>query len=164
MNARKTILKVCAWITARLDPPRRATNEEILDLAPDAYWREPSDSTDSVYFWKDFDESKGREVKRGMLSSDQIRQYATELRMIEPYNPVQIKPASYDLTLGPLYQIDGEDHVLSKEKPTLEIPPNSIVFVAMGERLMLPHYVIGRFDLQIEFIYQGLLLGTGPQF
>jgi hypothetical protein len=27
----------------------------------------------------------------------------------------------------------------------------------------LPHYIAARFDLAIEFIYQGILLGTGPQ-
>jgi len=43
------------------------------------------------------------------------------------------------------------------------IPPNSIVFVSMREQLLLPYWLAGRFDLAIDYIYQGLLLGTGPQ-
>src|SRR5258708_4723529 len=109
MNLRKIVLRICAWLTSRLDPPRRVTNQEILDLAPDAYWRAPTspDPKDPIYFWKDLDESTRGEAKRGMLSSDQIKSYANELRMIEPFHEDQLKPASYDLTLGPLYQING---------------------------------------------------------
>jgi hypothetical protein len=33
----------------------------------------------------------------------------------------------------------------------------------MAETLNLPHFIAGRFDLSIKLIYQGLLLGTGPQ-
>jgi hypothetical protein len=32
-----------------------------------------------------------------------------------------------------------------------------------GQWVRLPHYLAARFDLAIEFIYQGILLGTGPQ-
>src|SRR5205823_1683477 len=48
-------------------------------------------------------------------------------------------------------------------RPWLEIPSNSIVFVSMQQFVRLPHYIAARFDLAIEFIYQGILLGTGPQ-
>jgi hypothetical protein len=33
----------------------------------------------------------------------------------------------------------------------------------MAQWIRLPHYIAARFDLAIEFIYQGILLGTGPQ-
>lgn len=99
----------------------------------------------------------------GMLSADRIRYYAEQLGMIYPFDEQNLKPASYELTLGPRYQIEGKDGVLTREKQWLVIPKNSIAFVSMGERLMLPHYIAARFNLSIEFIYQGLLLGTGPQ-
>lgn len=133
-------------------------NREVLDLDPNTYWAAPEPLPESVSYWRDLDPPY-----RGMLSSEQIRRYAQELQMIHPFNENQLKPASYELTLGPLYQLDGRDEVLTKSRPVLEIPPNSIVFVAMGERLVLPHYIVGRFDLQIDLIYRGLLLGTGPQ-
>lgn len=133
-------------------------NRQIIELDANNYWREPDPLPESVHFWEDLDSAQ-----KGMVSSDQIRAYVDELQLIHPFDEAQLKPASYDLTLGPLYQFNGRNRVLTSANPVLEIPPNSIVFVAMGERLMLPHYLIGRFDLQIPLIYKGLLLGTGPQ-
>jgi len=133
-------------------------NRVVLDLDPDTYWTAPDPLHESAHYWQDLDP-----VHRGMLSSEQIQRYVEQLQMIHPFDEAQLKPASYELTLGPLYQIDGTDRVLSQSEPILEIPPNSIVFVATGERLVLPHYIVGRFDLQIDLIYRGLLLGTGPQ-
>lgn len=133
-------------------------NSEVLGLNPDTYWAAPDPLPESVHYWQDLDPAHS-----GMLSSEQIKRYVNQLQMIYPFSEGQLKPASYELTLGPLYQIDGEDGVLTKAQPILVIPPNSIAFVSMGERLMLPHYIVGRFDLQIDFIYKGLLIGTGPQ-
>ncbi len=101
-----------------------------------------------------------------MLSSDLITFYndkVGEPGMIDPFVPKNVKPAAYELTLGPICVVDGVDRILSGDDPWLEIPPNSIAFVSMQERLMIPHYLVGRFDLAIEFIYKGILLGTGPQ-
>lgn len=100
---------------------------------------------------------------RGMLSADRIQFYVQQARMIDPFDPARLKPASYALTLGPTYLVDDELHHLTPLNPTLRIPRNSIVFVAMRESLRLPHYIAARFNLSIDLIYQGLLLGTGPQ-
>ncbi|MBA2726457.1 MAG: hypothetical protein H0U53_10745 [Actinobacteria bacterium] len=83
--------------------------------------------------------------------------------MIEPFQPNNLKPASYSLTLGPNYQYGGVNYVLNEDDPTLVIPANSIVFASMGEFIRLPHYMAARFNLAIDHIYRGLLLGTGPQ-
>jgi deoxycytidine triphosphate deaminase len=83
--------------------------------------------------------------------------------MIDPFCEANLKPASYSLTLGPLVQVEGADDLLTVEKPTLKIPPNAMAFVSMREALRLPHYIAARFNLSIELIYRGLLLGTGPQ-
>jgi deoxycytidine triphosphate deaminase len=110
-------------------------------------------------FWVDPDPSW-----QGMLSSDLIAYYNEEVGgMIGPWNDDLLKPASYELTLGPKCVVDGEPRTLTEEDPWLEIPENSIVFVSMAQWLRLPHYLAARFDLAIEFVYQGILLGTGPQ-
>jgi hypothetical protein len=83
--------------------------------------------------------------------------------MIHPFDPTRLKPASYALSLGPTFLINHELDHLSELQPTLRIPPNSIAFVSMRESLRLPHYIAARFNLSIDLIYQGLLLGTGPQ-
>lgn len=98
-----------------------------------------------------------------MLAADWIRYYAELVQMIYPFEKELLKPSSYSLTLGPLFQINGRDGVLTPEEPVLEIPKNSIVFVSMAERIRLPHYIAARFNLKIDLIYKGLLLGTGPQ-
>jgi hypothetical protein len=43
------------------------------------------------------------------------------------------------------------------------MPPNSIVFVSIAESLDLPFYIAARFNLRVEWVYKGILLGTGPQ-
>lgn len=92
-----------------------------------------------------------------------IRRYALELGMIEPFCEDNLKPASYALTLGPICQVEGEDRILTDKDRTLTIPPNAMAFVSMRESLRLPHYLVGRFNVAINYIYRGLLLGTGPQ-
>jgi deoxycytidine triphosphate deaminase len=101
---------------------------------------------------------------QGMLSSDLIAYYHHQVGgMIEPWDEALLKPASYELTLGEECLVDGKRMLLTDDEPWLEIPENSIVFVSMGQAVRLPHYIAARFDLAIEFIYQGILLGTGPQ-
>jgi deoxycytidine triphosphate deaminase len=99
-----------------------------------------------------------------MLSSDLIAYYNEKVGgMIGPWDEKLLKPASYELTLGAEYMKDGQSGQLTDDDPWLEIPQNSIVFVSMSQWVRLPHYIAARFDLAIEFIYQGILLGTGPQ-
>src|SRR5438105_1715161 len=125
------------------------------------YWRKPDNLVPRAEYWCD-----PLPDVQAMLSSDLIAYYNSVVAqpgMIDPFNPANLKPAAYELTLGPNYLIEGEERLLTPEEPWLELPPNSVVFVSMQERLVLPHYIVARFDLAIEFIYQGILLGTGPQ-
>lgn len=128
-----------------------------IDLA--TWEQEPSDEQLTESFWQDPEPDF-----QGMLSADRIRAYHYAVgRMIRPFQEERLKPASYELTLGPRWLLNGEVRYLTPEQPLLEIPPNSIVFASMREMLLLPHWLAGRFDLAIAFIYKGLLLGTGPQ-
>jgi deoxycytidine triphosphate deaminase len=127
---------------------------------PETYWRAEDTWTPPAALWVDpFPEFTG------MLSSDLILAYQAALdnRFIAPFDKDNLKPAAYELTLGPVYYVNGVRRVLDHDDPWLTIPRNSIVFVSMQERLVIPHYIAARFDLAIEFIYQGILLGTGPQ-
>src|SRR6202022_1847248 len=100
---------------------------------------------------------------RGMLTAEYIARYANECQMIEDFRPENLKTSSYRLTLGRWCQVDGKDITLSNSEPFLSVPPNSLAFVSVGERLRLPHYIAARFNLMIDLVYKGLLLGTGPQ-
>lgn len=128
------------------DPGTWWTRPQQLDLTS-AYWRDPEPTF------------------QGMLSSDRILAYHYAVgRFIRPLQAKHLKPASYELTLGPTYLLNGKPGVLDAgQNKQLTIPPNSIVYVSMREQLLMPHWLVGRFDLAIAYIYQGLLLGTGPQ-
>lgn len=133
--------------------------EDQLDYR--AYWRQSSfdDKPLTSAYWDD----PWPDVQ-GMLTSELIASYDDAVGgMIYPFNPELLKAASYELTLGWRCMVEGKDVRRSEKHPWLVIPPNAIAFVSAQQVLRLPHYVVGRFDLVIDFIYQGLLLGTGPQ-
>ena len=98
----------------------------------------------------------------GLLLSDRIAFYEHRVRLIHPLNTKSLRPASYDLTLGKKFYKDGKVQDLGDRK-NLALPPNDIVFVTTDEELQIPYYMIGRFNLTIGLVYQGILLGTGPQ-
>lgn len=98
----------------------------------------------------------------GLLLSDRIEFYARSVGLIDPLKDHNLRPASYDLTLGKLFYKSGKVQEL-KSGETLTLPPNDIVFVTTEEKLLIPYYMIGRFNLIIGLVYQGILLGTGPQ-
>lgn len=128
---------------------------------------------DPLHYWEDPGPAKGLTAAywddpwpelQGMLTSEHIRAYHDAVgRMIRPFDPERLKTASYELTLGARYLVENEEGLLTTAQPRLRLPPNSLSFVSMQQVLCLPHYLVGRFDLAIDFIYQGLLLGTGPQ-
>jgi deoxycytidine triphosphate deaminase len=128
-------------------------------MADQQYWEMPSGELLPPVYWQD-DEP----TIQGLLTAPRITSLCQQTPpMIDPFEEQLLRPAGYNLTLGDLCQVNGKDARLTPEKPTLIIPPNSLVFVAMRQVIRLPHYVAARFNLAIELVYQGVLLGTGPQ-
>jgi deoxycytidine triphosphate deaminase len=105
------------------------------------------------------------EPDRGILLADQIHQLSTEKLLIcEDYEPQNLRPAAYTLRIGDDYiDSDGKRHKLSAEDDTFVFEKNSIVFVSTKEKLDLPFYIVARFNLRVNWVYAGILLGTGPQ-
>lgn len=95
----------------------------------------------------------------GVLLSHEIKHYAKNHRMIEPFDPDLLKPAGYKLTLGKDYAIGGELKELSNEpgKNTLEIPPFEVAIISTGEVINLPRFIIARWNLRVDLVYEGLL-------
>jgi deoxycytidine triphosphate deaminase len=135
---------------------------EQRDYDPRTYWQDPGSFSAkglTPAYWNDPSPDL-----QGVLTSEHIRRYHEAVgRMIRPFDPGLLKTASYELTLGTHHVVEGEDCVLTEDERKLRLPPNSLSFVSMQQVLLLPHYLVGRFDLAIKFIYRGLLLGTGPQ-
>ncbi|MEK6273086.1 MAG: hypothetical protein AABM42_10635 [Actinomycetota bacterium] len=139
------------------DPEASASEYDPLQ-----YWREPDSFAAkrlTPAYWSD-----PWPNLQGMLTSEYIRAYHEAVgRMIRPFDPERLKTASYELTLGARHVVEKKERRITPEEPRLVLPPNSLSFVSTEQVLLLPHYLVGRFDLAIDFIYQGLLLGTGPQ-
>jgi deoxycytidine triphosphate deaminase len=117
--------------------------------------------------WKTIDPDWGVPERKGMLLSDQIHRFCTQkpgLLIGEGYNERNLRPAAYTLTIGDVYyDHEGTRKELNDKNLSFEMPPNSIVFVSIAESLDLPFYIAARFNLRVEWVYKGILLGTGPQ-
>jgi deoxycytidine triphosphate deaminase len=120
---------------------------------------------ESRILWDDPDEN----ICSGVLLSDRIRFYVEEIDLIAPFEEKNLGPASYDLRLGRTcwFSTHAKESGLASKTLTdgevLTIPPNSIVFISTYETLNLPFYLVGRFNLRLRLLHEGLLVGTGPQ-
>jgi deoxycytidine triphosphate deaminase len=115
--------------------------------------------------WKTQDPDFNNPDRKGMLLSDQINKFCNvKLLIAENYSSDRLRPAAYTLTIGDDYvDSSGRKKKLTSKKPSYEMPPNSIVFVSIKEMLDLPYYIAARFNLRVDWVYKGILLGTGPQ-
>lgn len=102
---------------------------------------------------------------RGILLSNRIHELCEQKLLIaEHYKQENLRPASYTLRVGDDYiDSEGNKRCLTEEEDTIVFKKNSIVFVSTKEKLDLPYYVIARFNLRVNWVYDGILLGTGPQ-
>jgi deoxycytidine triphosphate deaminase len=101
----------------------------------------------------------------GILLSNHIDQLCLAGFLISKgYDQKYLRPASYTLTIGREYwDSAGESHVLTDDEDSFVFKKNSIVYVSAAEEFNLPYYVIARFNLRVTWVYEGILLGTGPQ-
>lgn len=101
----------------------------------------------------------------GVLLSDQIHELCdVGLLVSSGYGESNLRPASYTLRIGNTYvDSKGKTRQLTDDQDSLTLEKNSIVFVSTLEELDLPYYIIGRFNLRVKWVYDGILLGTGPQ-
>lgn len=102
----------------------------------------------------------------GILLSNRIHELCTRGLLIAKnfYDEKNLRPASYTLTVGDDYiDSDGVRRGLSAKKDSFVFKKNSIVFVSVREELNLPFYIVGRFNIRVQWVYDGVLLGTGPQ-
>lgn len=100
-----------------------------------------------------------------VLLSDEISFYATQNNcpLIHPFEPTNLKPARYKLRLGEDCRVGDEQRWLNKENPDLVIPPYELAIISTLETLNLPRFLIGRWDLKVKRVYEGLLWVGGPQ-
>ena len=107
-----------------------------------------------------------------LLSADDIIRYVEKTGMISPFDGMSgdkspLKAASYESKIGSeafIYEkgVNYPQKIYDGSQDFLEIPANSIVFVESDIYFRLPPFISVSFNLQINHVHRGLLLGTGP--
>ncbi len=107
----------------------------------------------------------------GILSDRQIKRMVEDGKLrIEPFDPKQVQPASYDLRIGTKILASpispeklGNVVILNTEKPSYDILPGQMVGVLSLERLEFPLEFCGRFGIRSSFARFGLNAFGGLQ-
>ena len=112
--------------------------------------------------WESLEEDPRQDVweswQGAVLLDDEIRYYSTQTDypLIAPFNEANLKPARYQLTLGSEAKVGGRTVQVDKNNP-LVIPPHQVAIVRTHETLNLPRFLIARWNLTVDKVYQGLL-------
>ena len=103
--------------------------------------------------------------KSGVLLSDEISFYVEKGRLIEPFDKENLKPASYELTVGDEAMLGGEYYSLGDKggDSELKIPPFEVAVIKTNETVNLPRFLIGRWNIRVKWAYKGLVWVGGPQ-
>lgn len=107
------------------------------------------------------------EIDDTLLNSVEIVKYCMTTGMIEPFDIKEVKGVTYTCHFsGKYFYWDGKSDDLirktEKDDPELILRPNSITYLEIKEMFRIPDYLIIRYNLQVNHVYKGLLLGTGP--
>jgi deoxycytidine triphosphate deaminase len=104
-------------------------------------------------------------VAPGVLSPREIKQYVKNFRLICPFEEGHLKGASYYLSLGDEYALQGKKGKLQNEagKDEVTIPPFQVAIIKTKEIINMPRFLIGRWNIRVTQAYQGLLWVGGPQ-
>lgn len=119
-------------------------------------------------------------VPPALLNSADVLDYVAATGMVYPFRldlsdtSATMKPAAYGVPLLGMYVyweriLDGGSEVTYTKRvgelaegDELALRPNTITFVQLEPFFRLPRYIAARFNLAIQHIYQGILVGTGP--
>lgn len=108
------------------------------------------------------------DIKPALLNSADIQAYQEVCGLIEgeEFSFKRLKSASYEITFkgdGYWWDLKGpqQRQRIEGDKPFL-IKKNSIAYISPDVKFTLPDFMAMRFNLRINLVHRGLLLGTGP--
>jgi deoxycytidine triphosphate deaminase len=134
---------------------------------PGAPWPQSSEEAKERFSqWDETDPFPG--IEPALLNSAHVEQYALATGMVYPFYPDRLKSASYPIAIaGDVVYWDNRDRMrtIDLRKGATErfrLRRNSIAYVTLEPVFRLPQYIAIRFNLKIDNVYRGLLLGTGP--
>jgi len=128
------------------------------------WWRGPAPSPSLIGqgAWESLEQDPRPEVwsswPGAVLLDDEIRFYAhhAQYPLIQPFEEKNLKPARYQLTLGNEARIGGKRHVIGPSRPLI-IEPHQVAIVKTREYLNIPRFLIARWNLTVDRVYEGLL-------
>jgi deoxycytidine triphosphate deaminase len=93
-----------------------------------------------------------------VLLNDEIARYATDplYKLITPFDIKNLKPARYQLHLGDEARIGGKKQAIRAGEPLI-IKPHQVAIVRTQEHLNIPRFLIARWNLTVDRVYEGLL-------
>jgi deoxycytidine triphosphate deaminase len=105
-------------------------------------------------------------IPAALLNSSDFYNYTAATGMVCPFEEEQLKSACYAIRIGDQVRYwDGDNkskEMILSARQIFEVPANSIVFIETKEVFRLPPYIAMRFNLNINNVHRGILLGTGP--
>lgn len=106
-------------------------------------------------------------IPAALLNPLDIKRYVQKTGMICPFNENNLKTVTYKIPLfgNIIYWKDGEEYVepfSEGEEKSFILKPNSIIYIQISTTFRVPYYIAFRFNLKIDLVHKGLLLGTGP--
>lgn len=107
------------------------------------------------------------EIQPALLNPWDVIRYVQKTGMIFPFDSKNLKTITYQIFLyGDIYYWDNNEQKKVAFNRTdqclFELKPNSIIYVHLDTVFRVPYYIALRFNLKIDLVHKGLLLGTGP--
>jgi hypothetical protein len=100
---------------------------------------------------KDPDSQVWKTWQGSVLLKDEIKRYCkNQIKLITPFDEKELQPAGYRLHLGSECRVNGEDIKLSDRKKILRIPRHSIAIIRTLEKVNIPGFLIGRWNLKVK--------------
>ena len=102
----------------------------------------------------------------GVLLSHEIEFFSKNHNLIKDFDPSHLKPAGYELTVGDEWYLGGKYYHFQDDDPNankIEIQPFEVAVIKTAEIIVLPRFLIARWNLRVRYAYEGLLWLGGPQ-
>jgi deoxycytidine triphosphate deaminase len=124
------------------------------------------DKNPEIEYQKYENDDPFKDIPPSLLCAKDIDLYIKATGLVDPYYPERLKSASYEVLFeGDVIYWDDNNKECREpinKGDRFELRKNAIVFVYTKTKFRLPNYIGLRFNLRINLVHKGLLLGTGP--
>lgn len=108
-----------------------------------------------------------KEIAPALLNPKDVEKYINKTGMISPFDKDNLKSVTYRIPLyGDIHYWENNVRYTKSfnrgSSDYFELKPNSIVYIHIDTTFRVPYYIAFRFNLKIDLVHKGLLLGTGP--